>query len=652
MKKNFFPVALMALAIGFNACSSDDVTVNANGGGKVPFAEGGYVKMAINLPSQPSNKAANDNFEESDGLASEYEVKNATLLLFQGDSEDEARFHSAYDLGTAYMANDPDNQITTTTRIVKKVGDNVTGDNLYGYVILNHNNLVSVKPDATAELNGESLVGTTFEDFREKVVSGGVNTFKSDNKGFFMDNAPLSDVPGGAVGPSTAKIHTLVVLNDQVYSSKAEAEKEKAAEVFVERAVAKVTLEDKSSNKLVGSDIKIEGLDEEAPFTIEGWALDVTNNKSYVARKYDSKWNEYGASGVANPYRFIGSTALRTAAGVPVEGSAFYRTYWAEDPNYANLNGTWTDATANENFTYLKKTKTVTGPGATVTVVNNDLSDVLKGKNEPLYCMENTSSVAHMTTREATRAIVKVKFFGGNDFYTFNDDNTTLYNNVNMEKRVKQAILNNVSVVDKLKVDFKKAVGKITENDITLNLGVIDADGNVDKTKCDKNGKVYLASYTVKKQVTLDDGSTVDKSVTYTYAKKADGSPENDGYLNEELGIGTIVKYDKGMAYYPIYIKHFGDDLTPWKRPTDTNTFDKPYGDSESVESSNKYLGRYGVLRNNWYTISIKSISNVGSAVVPEIDIKDETYIDKAENYIAVRINVLSWAKRTQVEEL
>lgn len=29
MKKNFFPMALMAIAMGLNACSSDDPVVNA-----------------------------------------------------------------------------------------------------------------------------------------------------------------------------------------------------------------------------------------------------------------------------------------------------------------------------------------------------------------------------------------------------------------------------------------------------------------------------------------------------------------------------------------------------------------------------------------------------------------------------------------------
>ena len=117
--------------------------------------------------------------------------------------------------------------------------------------------------------------------------------------------------------------------------------------------------------------------------------------------------------------------------------------------------------------------------------------------------------------------------------------------------------------------------------------------------------------------------------------------------FNTQFGIGDIVEYVNGIAYYPITIKHFGDDLTPWSNKTATKA--DPYG---TTKQSENFLGRYGVLRNNWYNITISSIKNVGSAVVPEIKIDDPTTGDKTDNYISVRINVLSWAKRTQNEEL
>lgn len=628
MKKNFFPMALMAIAMGLNACSSDDPVVNA-GGGNVPFADGGYVKMAINMPSAPSSRAYSEGF--GDGLENEYEVKDATLILFQGTSEDAAQFHSAYDLPVS-MTKNGNIQITSTTKIVKKVDNSVpASSNLYGYVLLNHNGLLgySSAPDGTRiattlTINGTALNAAdatnnkTFKDFRELVITGGAKKFHE--KGFLMDNAPLSSEKGGAdftAAPAgTEKTQTLVNLTNKVYKSQAEAEAKPATDVYVERALAKVTMTKAASitNQLTGSGVSSVTGSPAAPstavsYTIEGWTLDVTNNKSYLGRSYDVAWNNLFSSdatvATAEKYRFVGHSAVGT--------SALYRTYWGTDPNYDSYD----DTKAKDNFTYLNA-KPATGSNITNSTTYNGL-----GENNPLYCMENTFNVANMQDRQITRAIVKVKFCDGNTFYTFNDDKSTLYDEDNMKKHIKQIILSKPAVLKKLATDFP---------------GTTIGESNIELTfePRDKDGKVLLASYTVHKVAGTEDPAT-DKRYT----------PSTGSTLNQELQLGNIVEYKDGIAYYPIRIKHFGDEQTPWNKTTADMT--NPYGTTNQAEN---FLGRYGVLRNNWYNIEISSIKNVGSAVVPEIKLDDPTPGDKPENYISVRINVLSWAKRNQSENL
>lgn len=630
MKKNFFPMALMAIAMGLNACSSDDPVVNA-GGGNVPFADGGYVKMAINMPSAPSSRAYSEGF--GDGLENEYEVKDATLILFQGTSEDAAQFHSAYDLPVSMTKNGA--QITSTTKIVKKVDNSVPAGNLYGYVLLNHNGLLGyssakdgTRIATTLTINGTALNAAdvknnmTFKTFREQVIEGGA--IKFNNTGFLMDNAPLSSEKGGAdftAAPAgTAKTQTLVNLTNKVYKSQAEAEAKPATDVYVERALAKVTMTKAASitNQLTGSGVSSVTGSPAAPstavsYTIEGWILDVTNNKSYLGRSYDVAWNNLFSSdatvAIAEKYRFVGHSAVGT--------SALYRTYWGTDPNYDSYD----DTKATENFTYLNaKPKDTTKPNITplTPTTYNGL-----GENNPLYCMENTFNVANMQDRQITRAIVKVKFFDGQPFYTFNDDKSTLYDEANMEKHIKQIILSNPAVLTQLKSDFSGTT--IGEGNIDLNFGTRD-----------KYGNILLESYTVHKTAGVTEATT-DK----TY------SPSAGSTLNKDLQLGNIVEYENGIAYYPIRIKHFGDEQTPWNKTTADMT--NPYGTTKQAEN---FLGRYGVLRNNWYNIEISSIKNVGSAVVPEIKLDDPTSGDKPENYISVRINVLSWAKRNQSENL
>lgn len=631
MKKKFFPMALMAIAMGLNACSSDDPVVNADGG-NVPFADGGYVKMAINMPSAPSSRAYSEGF--GDGLAKEYEVKNATLILFEGTSEDGAKFHSAYDLPVS-MTKNGDTQITSTTKIVKKVEDNVPGANLYGYVVLNDNGLLTYTSDIDGKriatilsINGTALNAPdvannmTFKTFREKVITDGADKFNTN--GFLMDNAPLSSEKGGAdftAAPAgTAKTQTLVNLTNKVYKSQAEAEAKPATDVYVERALAKVTmtkaeaLNNPENNKLEGSGVSsVTGstakISTTVKYTIEGWTLDVTNKKSYLGRSYDVAWNNLFSSDAtvvtAEKYRFVGHSAVGT--------SALYRTYWGTDPNYDSYG----DTKAKENFTYLNA-KPATGSNITNPTTYHGL-----GENNPLYCMENTFNVANMQDRQITRAIVKVQFFGGNTFYTFNDDKSTLYDEGNMKKHIKQIILSNPAVLKKLATVFP---------------GVTIDEGNIELAfePRDKDGKVLLKSYTVHKVA-----GTVDDTTDKTY------SASTGSTLNQELQLGNIVEYENGIAYYPIRIKHFGDEQTPWNKTTASMT--DPYGTAKQDEN---FLGRYGVLRNNWYNIEISSIKNVGSAVVPEIKLDDPTSGDKPENYISVRINVLSWAKRKQSESL
>ena len=77
--------------------------------------------------------------------------------------------------------------------------------------------------------------------------------------------------------------------------------------------------------------------------------------------------------------------------------------------------------------------------------------------------------------------------------------------------------------------------------------------------------------------------------------------------------------------------------LTPW------NSGDPTYGTGEVAKK--KYLGRYGMVRNNWYELQVNSISNPGSPDVPEVNPDtpdDEGYRVNSKNATAFRI----WANQ------
>lgn len=167
MKKyKFFALAFAALTLG--ACSSDDVVDNGQGG-TVPAGEPGYVSLAINLPTQPSTRA--EDFD--DGTPEEYDVQNATLLLFAGASESAAKFASAYDLPvTGFNTDGTTDQITEKATIVKEITVPTTaeGENIYALVVLNDNNIITIGENNSATIGGESFTGT-LTDLTTKVVA-------------------------------------------------------------------------------------------------------------------------------------------------------------------------------------------------------------------------------------------------------------------------------------------------------------------------------------------------------------------------------------------------------------------------------------------------------------------------------------------------
>ena len=606
MKKQFGLPLMLASALAFSACSSDDVAEN---GPKdiAALTDGGYVKMNIKLPSRSASAfKANDKFD--DGLPTEYDVKDATLILFQGDNEASARFHSAYMLSTGFTTDATTNQVTSTEQLTKSVNGETVGSNLYALVVLNKNNVIKPLADHTLEVNGNAFFGN-FAELQKTIVSGNVTAFNKE--GFFMTNAPLADKQGGIADPAGAGITTLVKINDVVYSKKEDAERNPAADIYVERGVAKVTMHSKPTTTL--TDKVYQNPMNTVSYTIDAWGLDITNNSSYFSRVPNTTWNSYKSDReTTTSYRFIGKTNMKDnfAAGA----TGLFRTYWGEDPNYnTNPAGAFNELIAN--------------PTADAT---KDIAKLYNafGDDNPLYCMENTFDVANMKQDRSTRVVVRAKlssasFPAGEDFYTVNGEKATLYSEANLKKMIQKAIFDNTAV----------------QNFITTHGGSASASA----------GQIV---------VTLSgrDGATGEVTVEgFDFRVGGTGGtdfPDADktAVLNAVNGqLKHITCYKDGYAYYPIIIKHFGKDDTPWGLDKDNTITGTTIYPTTGAGADANYLGRYGVLRNNWYDLEVNSIRTIGSAVVPS---RDDKYDDELNQFISVKINVLSWAKRVQSEDL
>lgn len=624
MKKQFGLPLMLASALAFSACSSDDVADNGGGNGSYDFTKGGYMAVNINLPSKSAGafKGVNDDF--NDGLPSEYAVKKATLVLFEkatSSKEGDATFHSIYDLGNISMEMDGSTQITSTVKVVKQANDNAQGKNLLGLVILNGSNtLVDV---AGKSINGVNLTSTTkFSELVKSETNGDASNYYSATDGFLMMNAPLATQQGGAttVTSADAGITTLVDVTSNVYGTKEEALAKTAANFYVERALAKVTFNG-SKGQIKGTDVTLDGKSQTnvMHWSVENWNLDVTNKKSYFVHNMTGVNNtlqtDYTVDGaaIAAPFRFIGNTAVRTT-------DAKYRTYWGVDPNYESY--------VPADF----ETKAADAD------INGEL-----GTEKPQYCFENTFNVANQNQNQTTRAMVKVKLNGGNDFYVFNGDKSKLYSEDGCKKRIKGDIANlqNVHKWIVANLDPTKTYDITATGNATVTLK--------DAATYDTDARVEVETFTVK----IDATQSVDGTEkTYTLAT---GDVDE---LNTALK-KNVTKYAGGIAYYPIRIKHFGNELTPWNN---FNAATNPLGHqakagdvygltADPTKAAARFLGRYGVLRNNWYELEVNSITGIGEPRIPQVPTTSDPD-DELKQFISVNINILSWAKRVQKEDL
>lgn len=609
-KFKLFTFALAAIALA--ACSSDEVTAPSSGSNTGFGADGtGYLKLSINLPTRnagAATRAAND--QTADGDASEYAVNDATLMLFKGSTQNDATFQAAYDMTLNWDQGLDNDQITSQGTKVQKINSITAseGENIYALVVLNRNSVFTVDNAANTIKFGEDVFSGSFADFTKKTVTSANDL---TGNGYFMTNAVMTDKPGSAaISGQTTTI--LANVSSKIYQTELLAQQNPAADIFVERAVAKVQLTQSiNSNELTVGSNKLT-------YAISGWALANKNTSSYIVRNWNQSAEGITPSGDAwyaltsdgdglsptsgeltsNPYRFAGYTTAQEESGNPA--TAAYRTYFGIDPNYKD-DASFTDAPATASgMTFDDNTK---------------------------YCLENTFDVAHQNVKNTTCAIIKAKFtlpaeWGGTDFYTVNDIRTTIYKKSEAENAIlKQAgdLYNNAILATATSDDEFEGATKIN---VAPKAVTYDVDANTNNLKLTK--------------------------VTFTATEEGGDATTKDYYLSTGQleavqNAITVTKYTNAEAYYTVLIKHFGDELTPWNRATKTTV---AYPDDQQQANKN-WLGRYGVLRNNWYEIEVNGVSAIGSATVPSVN-TDTTPDDEVENYISVKINLLSWAKRKQ----
>ncbi|WP_440427896.1 Mfa1 family fimbria major subunit [Prevotella merdae] len=404
--------------------------------------------------------------------------------------------------------------------------------------------------------------------------------------GIFMANAPK--YTGTTTEPTT------LVDIKEVYASREEAQANASTVVCVERGLAKVTMKNfdpdgytiAAGNTYAGDKVEIKK-----------WKLDVTNKSTFPVHQLGSLSTDY--TGIWSDNHFFDET-----------NTIFKRVYWGIDPNYSNnelFEGTTTPAPAKTALKYCEDN---------FNMITNAQVDGKAGDANPQYCLENTFNLDNMKQGQTTRVVFKAvytpkTFTSGETFYKV-ANNTAIWHEADLKQQILTLALKAMNITDHTEQ---------RKYDVDLSKG--------------SNISGAAGQHLIQEANITYSGTPADSKV----------KPAIVNTVNEKLGLKVeggkittgISTYLNGEAYYIARIKHF-NELTPW-------TAGDAYG-----TKNDKYLGRYGVLRNNWYELSVSKISNLGYPEVPEV--KPNLPDDENDKYINVEVKILDWAKRSQSIDL
>lgn len=390
---------------------------------------------------------------------------------------------------------------------------------------------------------------------------------------------------------SDASPATLVSIDkDKIYASEAEANKptnDCAATVFVERGVAKMTV---AAPGTITVKDKATTKPTKSQVTFSNWALDITNKKTFAVHNIDGLSKDFPA--IWTTKRFTGTNN---------------RVYWGTDPNYNLAELNTNDAKRKEEFNF------ITAPSE----IDKDFTNTTN--TNPVYCLENTFNLANMYQGQTTRVIFKATYTPKDDAGNpLADKDGTFYTIGNMTTILKEAALETAvntaatSVLPGCTVDYTN-LKQEGSHVITL-ADIKDSTGTTLVADQDYGGKT---------------GTKIVKEINDKL-----GLIDGAGHAEAMVGINT---YARGVTYYIARVKHFGS-LTPWNS-----------GESYGTDNG-KYLGRYGMLRNNWYDLTVGNVYGPGYPGVPPVDPTQPD--DENEKYLSVSVKILSWAKRSDTVDL
>ncbi|MFQ9296460.1 MAG: Mfa1 family fimbria major subunit [Bacteroides fragilis] len=577
-------------------CAKEDDSPQEGTGGTTTVPAGATGTMNVSLKYAIETRA---DQEYDDGEDSESRAQDLTIYFFDDDKN---YLGSSYVSDLSQEDDSKDDNVTSTitvdvpTNIVQTLYESSDKEaTMYVVAVLNKGTFT---PQITA--------GGSYSTFNAACQIALADAAKTDN--FMMTSSNyIGNINGAeiemALTPIT-KEHVGFKSDDQA------TDPTTAVTIAVERVVAKVTVQDTETRPTDG-----------ATWTILGWGLNVTNKTFYPVKNFGG---DQFLDLLASKY----NTWQPNTSNKPWNNPTDMRSHWAVDPNYAAGQATITDMPNDFNeFSF-----------------SDPSSAEVKGA---LYCFENTT-VETMQQRNATTSAVIVAQFYPKDFKEADKAGSWIkwkdaaYSGDNSYAAFVEAVVEDVDgdnqVITKYyKVDTNgtttgsdgKKYSPLSEEDFIC---TYTTEGKEEITFGEKDTRIGYKD--AELQVTLKDSEMELYTIADGQASEVSNAPvEINEAIAKALTDNPPTVYYNGYCYYVVPIRHFAKSEV---------------ADYTGGEYQPNHLGRYGIVRNNYYQITINDITQPGEPITdptvdPSIDKDDET------NYwINVSIKVLSWKIRTQ----
>ena len=576
-------------------CAKEDDSPQEGTGGTTTVPAGTTGTMNVSLKYAIETRA---DQEYDDGEDSESRAQDLTIYFFDDDKN---YLGSSYVSDLSQEDDSKDDNVTSTitvdvpTNIVQTLYESSDKEaTMYVVAVLNKGTFT---PQITA--------GENYNVFNAACRIALADAAKTNN--FMMTS---SNYMGNINGTQTEMALTPITNKNVGLKSDDQTTSPDPVTIAVERVVAKFTVQDTETRPTDG-----------ATWTILGWGLNVTNKTFYPVKNFGG---DQFLDLLASKY----NTWQPNTSNKPWNNPTDMRSHWAVDPNYAAGQATITDMPNDFNeFSF-----------------SDPSSAEVKGA---LYCFENTT-VETMQQRNATTSAVIVAQFYPKDFKEADKAgswikwNDAAYSKENdyatfVEKVVEDVDGDNQVITKYYKLDTNgtttgndgKKYSPLSEEDFIC---TYTTEGKEKITFGKKNTTIGYKD--AELQVALRDSEIRLYAITDDQASEVTSAPvEINKAIAKALTDNPPTVYYNGYCYYVVPIRHFAKGEV---------------AEYTGGEYQSNHLGRYGIVRNNYYQITINDITQPGEPITdPTVD--PSTDKDDETNYwINVSIKVLSWKVRTQ----